>query len=618
MATTDQTRTTQAPRTRSRGAWWMTPAAVGILGAIFSIEVGGPIAALTGGGNIPDLLGPSEVGAVAKGLLYNTGDPAAAWTPALGVSPTHTWVGLAIAAAIYGAIALYVTQVIEGRRASKRAEQRGFAGKRELTRRRLTRHQAVAQAKRTTPRLEKVSTRDIDPYREAVFVGHSVAGGSRDEVFIQHRDGVLVEGPTGSGKTNRVGIPRVWDAPGSVITTTTKADVLAATVEDRLAVGHVEVFDPEDITGWPNKLRWSILGGCEDPDVAIRRAKALVQAKPMGDTKNASYWDDKAATLMHCYLHAAALDERSLSDVRRWTSQRQNQTVLSILREGGRDDWADELDQILGSRSESTDDMIGSAARLLAPLQSPALSAAMEATAEQSTDLHELLFNGTNTLYLQSTFGEENSSAAFTSVLAAEMYHLAHKESQRRHRSNGKLDPNVRMVLDECNNVAPIPALPHRITDSGGRGIEIWAMVHNELQNKSRWGQDLGRMFTTNSPVRLILPGLGDPQELNDIAQLTDEAREWVANVDGHATLQTNKVMTGAAIRQMDEDRALMLYRGAAPIILHMPTLFDFPDSKAKAKSSQKLYSQIVESRKIPAVSSSAGGGFTAWSGRRR
>lgn len=49
----------------------------------------------------------------------------------------------------------------------------------------------------------------------------------------------------------------VLGVPGPVLTTSTKPDVVAWTVTARQAQGEVFVCDWEDITGWPNKVKWT-------------------------------------------------------------------------------------------------------------------------------------------------------------------------------------------------------------------------------------------------------------------------------------------------------------------------------------------------------------------------
>ena len=88
-------------------------------------------------------------------------------------------------------------------------------------------------------------------------------------------------------------------------------------------------------------------------------------------------------------------------------------------------------------------------------------------------------------------------------------------------------DPPVRFVLDEVNNVAPIPDLAGVLTDSGGRGITVWCFAHSQAQNIRRWGLQGGREFAASAPVRLILPGLNDVEEFEGIRGC------WAAGVCG-------------------------------------------------------------------------------------
>ena len=98
--------------------------------------------------------------------------------------------------------------------------------------------------------------------------------GTRKGVFLQHRDGVLVYGPTGAGKTWFLAWHLVMDAPAACLVTTTKADLLASTWLHRSRIGPVGVFDPEGLTGWPNGVRWSPLSG-----VRIRMLRSAVRMR---------------------------------------------------------------------------------------------------------------------------------------------------------------------------------------------------------------------------------------------------------------------------------------------------------------------------------------------------
>ena len=54
----------------------------------------------------------------------------------------------------------------------------------------------------------------------------------------------MILGPPRSGKTSTIVIPSLLAAPGAVVSTATKRDVLDATWRARSQVGQVWVFDP--------------------------------------------------------------------------------------------------------------------------------------------------------------------------------------------------------------------------------------------------------------------------------------------------------------------------------------------------------------------------------------
>ncbi|WP_280385954.1 type IV secretory system conjugative DNA transfer family protein [Nocardia wallacei] len=446
----------------------------------------------------------------------------------------------------------------------------------------------------------RLRRRPMVPDRRTVRVG-VLAADPRSSVCLSPRDGVIVYGPTGSGKTWRLAYQRVYDAPGFVAATSTKTDLMAATFLDRAAQGRIAVFDPEDLSGWPGKIRWSLLSGCADPDVAIRRAEALTKAMPLEGTKNGGYFESKAATLLRCYLHAAALDDRSIRDVRVWVPSRTNRTAVDILG-AHLPDWAAELEQILGSSSESSDDVLAAAARLLEPLASPKMLAAVDVPAAESFEVESFVLDTAhaNTLYLLSK-GTSQSMAPFVAALAAEVHHVADRASQKR--PGKRIDPPVRLVLDEVNNVAPIPELPSIMTDSGGKGITVWAFAHNQSQNEMRWGQIGGRMLGQSPPAMLLLPGLrGD--ELEAVSRLLGQRKRWEASLSrtmGRSYQQRDEpVLRADEIRELDHDQGLLIYRHAPAAVLRLPSVWDDPHTQRQVRAALETFETLVAAGELP------------------
>ncbi|MCA1696747.1 MAG: type IV secretory system conjugative DNA transfer family protein, partial [Actinobacteria bacterium] len=102
-------------------------------------------------------------------------------------------------------------------------------------------------------------------------------------------------------------------APGALLCSTTKPDLLEFSALSRTRrphAGPVLVYDATGAVSWPAKLRWSPIAGCEDSDVARRRAHTMVEAASVelaGVGGNDKVFRDRAKTVLQAYLMAAAI-----------------------------------------------------------------------------------------------------------------------------------------------------------------------------------------------------------------------------------------------------------------------------------------------------------------------
>src|SRR5699024_6122000 len=73
--------------------------------------------------------------------------------------------------------------------------------------------------------------------------------------------------PPRSGIVLHLLIVAILDAPGPVVTTSSRADNYAATAAIRRKRGPVALFHPQGLTDTPTTLKWSPITGCEVPRV---------------------------------------------------------------------------------------------------------------------------------------------------------------------------------------------------------------------------------------------------------------------------------------------------------------------------------------------------------------
>src|SRR5262249_41281443 len=130
---------------------------------------------------------------------------------------------------------------------------------------------------------------------------------------------VLVLGPPRSGKTTAGAIPNGLAAPGAVGGTSTKPDLLAATVGTRADLGRCWLLDPSATIAAParvERLRWSPVASAASWDESLVVARAMTgAARPGGRSGESAHWSERAEALLAPLLHAAKVSGAGMETV---------------------------------------------------------------------------------------------------------------------------------------------------------------------------------------------------------------------------------------------------------------------------------------------------------------
>lgn len=454
------------------------------------------------------------------------------------------------------------------------AKGRGPATTWAAIRTRLGYKEAVKAARRRIP--EQVCPDEAQLVRKVGMWG-------KKWLYTQIEDSLVVIGIARSGKSRNVAIRRVRSAPGSVVCSSTKNDLLLACQHTTLARGTVSVYDPtgsmegHDMTNL-RQLRWDPVLGCEDPEVAIRRGSAWASAQPMGNVKNGDWFNKRAAELLTRLLHAAALDGRSITDVARWAQTLTDRAPANILEAHGRGDWADFLRELAGSRAGETVDAVKmSVGGVLAPLASPRISATLTPSRSEHFDVATFL-TGKNSVFL---IAPERGNATVAPVFTMLIDEILHAASERSQRLPGSfLWPPLTAMLDECANIAPLPDLDGYLSDSGGRGIEITAMFQSRDQIKKRWGPDAAGAIWKAATMHLVLPGLRDSdlaKEMETFAGMRKVIRRSHSTGRGGSSTSTSTEkepsLPVSEVPQIPENTAWLMYRNLPILHVKLPPM---------------------------------------------
>ena len=261
--------------------------------------------------------------------------------------------------------------------------------------------------------------------------------------------------------------------------------------------GRVHVFNPQHIGGVASTFCWDPVAGCEDPATAIRRADAFAFAVSQKGVEDGTFWSAKASDYLRGYFCAAALARYDLRAVAAWVAGGEPDVPERILLAACASQWARTLAELRSEAHKTAATVRMVMSRSLAFMADPALAASVLPGPGGGFDIPAFL-EGTGTVYLIAEAVSEEAPVAPLFAMATEIHWVAAQLVQAS--PSGRLDPPLLMGLDEVTQICPVP-LPHWLSDSGGKGIQVCAVVHGEAQLAGRWG-DYGRQVVLDTPRR--------------------------------------------------------------------------------------------------------------------
>jgi len=441
---------------------------------------------------------------------------------------------------------------------------RGFATVGELWLRwgRLAAFRKSARIRRSLPGWERAWW----PGSYSVVLGRAQY---RHQLRVPLEEHVLLMAPPRTFKTAFLAHV-ILHYPGPVISTTTKADVLALTAGIRAALGPVHVFNPQAIGGAASTFRWSPVDGCEEPATAIRRADAFAQAVSQKGVEDGTFWSAKASDYMRAYFHAAALAGLDMRAVAGWVLGHDPDTPEQILAAAGAGQWAMTLAELRGEAQKTASTVRMVMSRALSFMADPALAASV-LPGPQGFDIGEFLRDRGTLYMIADSAHEEAPVAPLFAAMASEIHHAAALLGQAS--AGGRLDPPLLMGLDEVTQICPVP-LPVWLSDSGGKGIQVVAVAHGEAQLAGRWGEQGKQVVLDTSSVKVFLPGITDTRTLDAASKLCGQAAYTERGQDHHSR---HDVATPDMVRQLPPGFALVIRGGCSPVIARLPRAWNDP-----------------------------------------
>ncbi|WP_024355948.1 type IV secretory system conjugative DNA transfer family protein [Leucobacter chironomi] len=410
-------------------------------------------------------------------------------------------------------------------------------------------------------------------------VGYLLGASRNVNVWASVEDSILLIGPPRSGKGLHVVINAILDAPGAVVTTSTRPDNLTATLKARSAEGRpLVVFDPQHLAeGVPAGLRWSPIRGCEDPLTAMIRATGLAAGTGLsaGGVEGGDFWEGKTRTALQALLHAAALDHRTPAELFRWTldpAAASDAVAILTANPKAATGWADSLQAMIDADPRTRDSIWQGVSLSLAALADPRVLDAVSPGPEERFDPEEFL-RKRGSVYLLATGAGANNSAALVSAFVEDLVEAARRLAARSPAA--RLDPPLLLALDEIGNLAPLPSLPTLMAEGGGTGITTMPVLQSLAQAREKWSDNAAGAIWDASIVKIILGGASNSRDLQDLATLIGERDEITDSTTigdhGSRTAQRSirrvSIMPPDVIRTLPFGTGLILLRAAPPIV---------------------------------------------------
>ncbi|WP_350280468.1 type IV secretory system conjugative DNA transfer family protein [Kribbella sp. HUAS MG21] len=376
---------------------------------------------------------------------------------------------------------------------------------------------------------------------------------------------LTVAGPR-AGKTGLM-MNHLLDAPGAVIATSTKTDILDITRTQRAKRGPVWVFDPDGLTGGGSTITFDPLMGCTDPGVVMDRASDLLDGVG-AKSDDAEHWLNLARQALTALMHAAALGGYTMADVQRWIAHPDDQAksdALWELRVANATGFEQQAMQFFTNNERTRSSISTTIMPALSWLSVPTAAAAA-APGGVPFDVERLLAE-TGTVYLLGA--EDKKTAPLVTALTA---HIARQAKALAVRTPGRrLDPQLTMVLDEAALICLIP-LDRWTGDFGSRGITLHISAQSRAQLRDRFGEAATGALLTNVTTKIVLAGTSDDDDLQFWSTLCGERLEQVATRDrttGGVSISDRRVpvLTPGQVAQLRAGQALIITRGMPPAI---------------------------------------------------
>ncbi|MEV6956551.1 type IV secretory system conjugative DNA transfer family protein [Streptomyces sp. NPDC051183] len=387
----------------------------------------------------------------------------------------------------------------------------------------------------------------------------------------------LAFGVPGSGKSMGLLLPNALEWSGPLVITTVKASDLDMIYARRAHLGPVHVVAPKGIPGRKTS-RWSPVDYCKSEQNADDMAKWLTEASSNSSDPKAQTWLEQAQPIVKGLLLAARASGEGITGFRRWASLGKDAVdiVEGVLLDAGfteaAQDYASPWRRLHADGQGSVQLTLNVIARVYQDV------AVRESAACSDFSVEEVIAQG-GTIAIVASASDSKRYAPLITALIASVIHAAETQYGR----TGKpLSPALGLLIDEAGNVLRYPDLATVLTTGRGQGIVMLTIWHDLSQLRTSLGDDKANTVFSASPLRMLLPGVADPETLQYFNTMLGRAEVKRATVtrssDGGqsttASVSERDLAPIHALQQLEDGTAVVQYGNQRPVRVRLRMMY--------------------------------------------
>lgn len=398
---------------------------------------------------------------------------------------------------------------------------------------------------------------------------------------------INISGPR-TGKTTCWVVPRILDAPGAVVATSNKRDIVDETRTTRERRGRVFTFDPQSIVGAPQEFWWNPLTYVTSAVKAQALTQVFVDATRDPNAQGNAFFDEAALDLVAGLLMAAATSRRPLTELHRWLNNQSDHEPVDLLRASGCEMLAQSVEGTMNLVYETRSGVYGGASQIMSFLLNDEAMRWVTPRAGLPEFDPASFVASTDTLYCLSQEGRGSAAPIVTALTVAVVEAaLDHAKNQVR----GRLAVPMLIELDEAANVCRWRELPDLYSHFGSRGICVDTVLQSYSQGQAVWGEAGIRKLWSAANVKVYGGGVSERDFLSQLSDLIGQ--HWTdsrsisyspqgRSISTNTESQARPIATVADLAAMPAGRAWVLASGAKPSLARLVPFWERKHATAK------------------------------------